>query len=204
MIYGYIRVSTDHQTTINQELAIKKFCKMENLSIDRWIRETISGTKAYDRRKLGTLIGGVGKGDLIICTELSRLGRSLFMIMDILNTCMEKDCQVWTVKEGYRLGEDIQSKVLAFAFGISAEIERTLISERTREALARKKDEGKRLGRVHGSRNKGYKLDARREEILKLLEQQTSKAEIARICKVSRNTLIRWLEDAVKGNDNNT
>ena len=198
MIYGYIRVSTDHQTTMNQEFEIKKFCQNEHMAIDGWIRETISGTKAYDQRKLGRLIQGVEKGDLIICTELSRLGRSLFMIMDILNTCMEKECRVWTVKEGYRLGEDIQSKVLAFAFGISAEIERELISERTREALARRKAEGIRLGREQGSRNKRRKLDAWRDEIQELLNRKASKAEIARVCKVSRNTLNSWLEEAVR------
>ena len=80
---------------------------------------------------------GVCKDDIIICSELSRLGRNLFMIMEILNICMTKECRVWTIKDNYRLGEDIQSKVLAFAFGLSAEIERNLISQRTKEALAR-------------------------------------------------------------------
>ena len=81
----------------------------------------------------------VQKDDLIICAELSHLGRSLFMIMEILSLCMKKECRVWTIKDNYRLGDDIQSKVLAFAFGLSAEIERNLISQRTKEALARKK-----------------------------------------------------------------
>lgn len=143
MIYGYIRVSTDHQTTLNQEFEITRFCQGKSMEISGWIRETISGTQAYDKRALGKLLRRVGKGDLIICTEISRLGRKLYMIMEILSTCMNKGCQVWTVKEGYRLGDDIQSKVLAFAFGLSAEIERRLISARTREALARRKAEGK-------------------------------------------------------------
>ena len=90
----------------------------------------------------------VQKDDLIICAELSRLGRNLFMIMEILNICMTKECRVWTIKDNYRLGEDIQSKVLAFAFGLSAEIERNLISQRTKEALARKKAEGITLRRA--------------------------------------------------------
>ena len=88
------------------------------------------------------LLNKVQKDDLIICAELSRLGRNLFMIMEILNICMSKECRVWTIKDNYKLGEDIQSKVLAFAFGLSAEIERNLISQRTKEALARKKIEG--------------------------------------------------------------
>ena len=193
MNYGYIRVSTDAQTTLNQEFEITHFCQAQGLSIDGWIEETISGQQAFNKRALGDLLHRVGNGDLIICTELSRLGRSLFMIMEILNICMNKGCQVWSVKEGYRLGEDIQSKVLAFAFGLSAEIERKLISERTREALARKKAEGKQLGRIRGSHNREYKLDGKAGYIERLLEKRTSLYQIAKCCGVSINTLTRWL-----------
>lgn len=139
MIYGYIRVSTDKQTLENQKFEINKFCKKQNIKIDDWIEETISGTKSYNKRALGELLKNIKKDDLIICAELSRLGRNLFMIMEILNICMTKECKVWTIKDNYRLGDDIQSKVLAFAFGLSAEIERNLISQRTKEALAKKK-----------------------------------------------------------------
>ena len=120
MNYGYIRVSSDKQTVENQRFEINNFCEREHLSIDGWIEETISGTKSYSKRELGTLLRRVRKDDLIICAELSRLGRNLFMIMEILNICMTKECKVWTIKDNYRLGEDIQSKVLAFAFQISA------------------------------------------------------------------------------------
>ena len=143
MIYGYIRVSTDKQTLENQKFEIENFCVQQNLKIDGWIEETISGTKAFDKRALGKLLKKIKKEDLIICAELSRLGRNLFMIMEILNICMTKECRVWTIKDNYKLGDDIQSKVLAFAFGLSAEIERNLISQRTKEALARLKSEGK-------------------------------------------------------------
>lgn len=139
MIYGYIRVSSDKQTVENQRFEINNFCERENLAIDGWIEETISGTKAYNKRQLGALRKRIKKDDLIICAELSRLGRNLFMIMEILNICMTKEAKVWTIKDNYRLGGDIQSKVLAFAFGLSAEIERNLISQRTKEALARRK-----------------------------------------------------------------
>lgn len=153
MIYGYIRVSSDKQTIKNQRFEIGNFCEKEQLNIDGWIEETISGTKSYSKRELGRLLKKVQKDDLIICAELSRLGRNLFMIMEILNICMTKECRVWTIKDNYRLGEDIQSKVLAFAFGLSAEIERNLISQRTKEALARLKAEGKHIGREKGVRN---------------------------------------------------
>ena len=193
MIYGYIRVSSDKQTVENQRFEITNFCLRENLEIDGWIEETISGTKSYTKRRLGRLLRRTRKGDIIICTELSRLGRSLFMIMEILNICMSKECRVWTIKDGYRLGDDIQSKVLAFAFGLSAEIERNLISQRTKEALARRKAEGKRLGRIPGSRNSSRRLDGKDGKIADYLRRGVSKTQIARLLKVDRSTLYRFL-----------
>lgn len=118
MNYGYIRVSSDKQTVENQRFEIGRFCAAQGLQIDGWIEETISGAKGYDKRKLGALRDRAGDGDLIICSELSRLGRSLYMVMEILSMCMDKGCRVWTIKDGFRLGDDIQSKVLAFAFGL--------------------------------------------------------------------------------------
>lgn len=197
MIYGYIRVSTDRQTVANQRYEITTFCQKEHLVVDGWIQETISGTRATSKRQLGDLLNQVKKGDLIICAELSRLGRSLFMIMDILNTCMEKECRVWTIKEGYRLGEDIQSKVLAFAFGLSAEIERQLISQRTREALARRRAEGVVLGRKAGSKNQRYKLDDKADVIARMLKKGCSQRKIAATCGVSKSTLNRWMKGRI-------
>ena len=195
MTYGYIRVSSDKQTVENQRFEIKNFCKRQNMKVDGWIEETISGTKSYNKRQLGRLLKKVEKGDLIICSELSRLGRSLFMIMDILNICMNKECQVWTIKDNYRLGDDISSKVLAFAFGLSAEIERNLISQRTKEALARKKAEGVVLGRPKGSKTspEKHKLYFKRQLIVSLLNEGVSKRRIAVIVKVDRNTLSRYI-----------
>ena len=195
MIYGYIRVSSDKQTVENQRFEINNFCQREHLKIDGWIEETISGTKNYDKRELGRLLNKVQKDDLIICAELSRLGRSLFMIMEILSLCMKKECKVWTIKDNYRLGDDIQSKVLAFAFGLSAEIERNLISQRTKEALARKKAEGVVLGRPKGRKSspEKYKLSGKEILISELLKNGTSHRKIAKICKVDRNTLARFL-----------
>lgn len=199
MIYGYIRVSSDQQTVENQRFEINNFCAKERMSIDGWIEETISGTKNYNSRQLGKLLKMTTKGDLIICAELSRLGRSLFMIMEILNICMNKECRVWTIKDNYRLGDDIQSKVIAFAFGLSAEIERNLISQRTKEALARKKAEGVILGRPKGikSRPEKYKLFGKQKLIIELLLADVSKRKIAEICKVDRNTLTRFLKNVM-------
>ena len=196
MIYGYIRVSSDKQTVENQRFEITNFCNQQNFRIDDWIEETISGTKNYSKRQLGLLLKKVGKDDIIICSELSRLGRNLFMIMEILNICMTKECRVWTIKDNYRLGDDIQSKVLAFAFGLSAEIERNLISQRTKEALARKKTEGVQLGRPKGAKTAQDKrlLYGKRNMIKELLNAKVSQRKIAAICKCNRNTLARYIK----------
>ncbi len=197
VIYGYIRVSTDKQTVENQRFEINNFCQRENLEIGGWIEETISGTKNYDKRKLGELLASVQKGDLILCAELSRLGRNLFMIMEILSICMKKDCKVWTIKDNYRLGDDIQSKVLAFAFGLSAEIERNLISQRTKEALKLRRLGGVTLGRPKGRKTdpKKHKLYGKAEWIKSALGFGLSRRKLAKILKVDRNTLARFIKD---------
>ena len=194
MIYGYVRVSTNKQVVDNQHFEISTFCKKKNIYIDKWIEESISGTKSYEERGLGKILRKCKKGDILICTEISRLGRSLFMIMDILNICMKKGAQVWTIKEGYRLGEDIQSKVLAFAFGLSAEIERNLISQRTKESLARLKAEGKRLGRPLGSKNKKNKLEGKEEEIVRLINLNIPIKKISKKMRVHPNTMTKYLK----------
>lgn len=154
MIYGYIRVSSDKQTVENQRFEINNFCERENLTIDGWIEETISGTKAHNKRQLGALIKRIKKDDLIICAELSRLGRNLFMIMEILNICM------------------------------------------TKEAKARKKAEGVTLGRPKGRKSSPdkYKLSGKETLIRELLKEGISKRKIAKICKVDRNTLARFIK----------
>lgn len=199
MIYGYIRVSTDKQTVENQRFEISNFCERQKITVDGWIEETISGTKSYNKRELGKLLKKVKSGDMIICAELSRLGRNLFMIMEILNICMTKECRVWTIKDNYRLGDDIQSKVLAFAFGLSAEIERNLISQRTKEALARKKADGVRLGRPKGAKTRPerHKLAPHVDKLKRLLEQGVSQRKISKRLKVNRNTLIRFIKEVM-------
>lgn len=188
MIYGYIRVSTDKQTVENQRYEVNQFCEKNILVVDKWIEETISGSKNLQERKLGKLLKKMRKDDILICSELSRLGRNLLMIMGILNECMNKDIQVWTIKDNYRLGSDINSKVLAFAFGLSAEIERNLISQRTKEALARKKAEGVKLGRPVGRKSSKTKLTGQEKKITELLEKRVSYSAIGRIVGVHRLT----------------
>ena len=193
MTYGYIRVSTDKQTVENQRFEILEFAKRNSLYVEKWIEETASGTITPEHRELGKLLEKIQKGDLIICSELSRLGRSLFMIMSILNKLMEKGARVWTIKDGYRLGDDIQSKVLAFAFGLSAEIERNLISQRTKEALERKKAEGQKLGRPPGTENTASKLDGAELGATIMLLQGISINRIANLYGVQRKTVKKFI-----------
>ena len=195
MIYGYIRVSTDMQTVENQKFELTRWAKRNNIHIDSWIEETISGAKDYKRRKLGALLKKVKEGDTILATEISRLGRSLLMVMEILNFCMNKGCKIKTIKDNYELGGDIQSKVLAFAFGLSAEIERKMIQQRTKQALDRKRAEGIKLGRPKGTTGK-LKLLGKEEDIKKMIfKKHMNKTQIARKLKVNRGTVNSFIKN---------
>lgn len=194
MIYAYIRVSTDKQTVENQRFEIKKFAAEKGIVIEKWISETVSGTKAAADRKLGPLLKKMKKGDTLVISEISRLGRNLMQIMSILNMCMTKDTAVLTVKERYELGNNINSQVLAFAFGLSAQIERDLISQRTKEGLARRVAEGKKLGRTAGGKNSHYKLTSKEPVIRQMLAEGKSKAAICRRLKCHLQTLTDHIE----------
>lgn len=194
MIYGYIRVSTDKQTLENQKFEIQEFCKSRDIEVEKWVSETISATKKLNDRKFGKLMKKMVKGDVMVVSEISRMGRNLMQIMGILNECMEKEVMVFTVKEGYELGNNINSKVLAFAFGLSAEIERNLISQRTKEALARKKSEGVVLGRPKGLSNlSSLKLYSKRETIKEMRNEGRSYSYIARKLHVHRITVANFI-----------
>ena len=192
-VIGYIRVSSTKQTVEHQRYEIAQFTLKENITIDKWIEETISSRKTLNKRKLGSLLDTMQDGDILITCEISRLGRSLLEVMRILETCLNKNCQVWTIKENYRLGNDIQSKVLAFAFGLAAEIERKLISDRTKSSLANIKASGKTLGRPLNAESKKLKLTKNKKKVQELLSTGISKAKIAKTLGVQRSTLNRFI-----------
>lgn len=196
MIFGYIRVSCDKQTVENQRFEINKYCKQNNLKIDLWIEETASGTLDFSNRSLGKLLNRIEPDDIIICSELSRLGRNLFMIIEVLSFCAKKKCKLHTVKDNFHLEDNLEAKVLAFAFGLSAEIERNLISLRTKEALARKKAEGKKLGRPKGSKNRAalHPLYGKQQQIKLLIENRVPKKDICQKFHCSRSTLYRYIQ----------
>lgn len=193
-VIAYIRKSTDKQSFEHQEYEIEQYAQKHNLKIDRWIEESISSRKELKKRQLGKLLEELQDGDVLIATEISRLGRSLLEVMGILQICLEKNCQVITIKENYNLGNDIQSKVLAFAFSLSSEIERNLISQRTKCSLETKKAAGIKLGRPFGAESKKLKLSKNTKRIRDLLDKKVSKNQIARIMGVQKITLRRFIK----------
>lgn len=195
-IYAYIRVSTEMQTCSNQEYEIREYCKKHEYAVDKWVSESVSGTVKVERRSLGKLIKKMNKGDLLICTELSRLGRNMLMIMGILNECSSRGIAIHTIKDNFRLDDNINSKIIAFAFALAAEIERNLISQRTKEALAVRKMKGMKLGRPFGSSKKKLSFCKHREEIFTMLKNGKSISEIARDLGVHRNTLRKYLTES--------
>lgn len=193
MVYAYIRVSTEMQTYASQEFEIRKYCETHGIKVDRWVSESVSGTKSLDKRTLGHLIKKMKKDDMLICTEISRLGRNMLMIMSILNICSEKGVSIHSIKDNFDLSDNINSKIIAFAFALAAEIERILISERTREALALKKESGMRLGRPPGSSKKKLTVLKEWDKIVEMMESGVPASLIARKYGIHRNTLRKYM-----------
>ena len=195
MVYAYLRVSTGKQDGQNQRVGVDALATARGLHIDEYIDdEGVSGTVEPEKRELGKLLGKLKRGDVLLAGEISRLGRSLFMIFRILEYCMNNGITIMTAKDGYTLGNDIQSKVMAFAFGLSAEIEREMISRRTKEALALRKSQGVHIGRIKGSKNSYNKITGKEDWIKEQLQKGIPKSQIARILKIDRTTLWRCMK----------
>ena len=192
MIIAYLRVSTGKQNPENQREEIKRFAEEKNMEIDQWVIETASGKLAPRKRKLGRVLGRMKKGDTLIISEISRLSRSLTEIMTIMGQCLEKEISIYTTKERYTFDNSINSKVLCFAFGLVAEIERNLISMRTKEALAVKKAEGVRLGRRPGSNVKIKFIEQNEARIARMLDSGMSITQMCRKIGISRHTWYKY------------
>ncbi len=196
MIYAYIRVSTAEQSGSGQSFEIRNWAIKEGVSIARTVKESVSGTVPPDRRKLGKLIRKMKPDDLLVCTEISRLGRNMLMIMSILNDCAARGIRMHTIKDNFDLDNNINSKIIAFAFALAAEIERNLISQRTREALADRKASGIRLGRPVGSHKMREEVLRNRDSICRRIAAGESMASIAIAYGIHRNTLANYLKSA--------
>ena len=192
---AYLRVSKDSQDVKNQRLAILEFARREKMEVDDFVEITVSSRKSTKERKVDQLLEELGTGDTLIISELSRMGRSVGEIITTVDTLVKKKIRFIAVKEGIRLNgsQDMQTKVMVTKFSLFAEIERDLISMRTKEGLAAAKASGRKLGRPKGVLGKS-KLDGREEEIKNLLALGVSKASIAKITSVDRSTLLHFIE----------
>ena len=192
MITGYLRVSTNRQNLANQKDEIRRFAEGKSLKIDNWVMEVASGRTQGKYRKLGSLLNRMRRGDVLIVTEVSRLSRTLTDVMAIMGKCLSKQITLYTTKERYCFDDTINSKVLCFAFGLAAEIERNLISMRTKEALAARRSEGVVLGRRKGSCPKQKLLESKAAEIVALIDGGASIISICRRFGVARDTFVRF------------
>lgn len=192
MIVGYLRVSTGKQHPANQQDEINRFASSRDWTVDAWVTEVVSGRKCEQDRKLGALLRRMKRNDVLIVTEISRLSRTLTDVMAIMGKCLAKGIRLYTTKEGYTFDDTINSKVLCFAFGLVAEIERNLISMRTKEALALRKAEGVTLGRRKGSYTKLNILIEHRTTVIRMLNKGRTIADICRYYALSRDTFDKF------------
>ena len=195
MIFAYIRVSTELQSYEGQRYEIEQWASQRQWVIDKWVQEKASGTKELKKRTLDGLLKRMKKGDTLICTELSRLGRNMMMVMSILNTCSQKGIKIYSIKDSFELSDSLNAKIIAFAFSLAAEIERNLISQRTREALAAKRAAGVKLGRPFGKSRERKRFDQKEAYIREQLAQGVTIGSLAEELHVHRNTLSRYLNE---------
>ena len=191
---AYLRVSTNTQDLNNQKLAILDFARKERFQVDEFVEITISSRRRQQRSQLQETIGQLNKGDRLIVSELSRLGRSLGQVIAIIDSLVKRKILFVAIKEAIRFEgkQTLQSKVMVTLFALFAEVERDLISERTKEGLAAARAKGKLLGRPKGSLGRS-KLEGREQEIQMLLTRGVSKASIAKITDVSRTNLLHFI-----------
>jgi DNA invertase Pin-like site-specific DNA recombinase len=189
---AYLRVSTTEQDLEKNKADILHLANSKKLGHVEWVEEKVSGRVSWKKREIGRVMDELSQGDNLIVSELSRLGRSMLQCMEILSIATEKEIRIFAVKGNWQLDDSIQSKVLAMAFTMAAEIERDLISQRTKEALAARKRSGKPIGRPKGSGKS--KLDEHRAEIERLLNEGSTQRYIAGRFNTSPTNLSRWMK----------
>lgn len=189
---GYLRVSTGEQELEKNKSDILHLANHYNLGQVQWVEETVSGKVSWKNRRISQVLDELGDGDSIVVSELSRLGRSMLECMEILSVSLQKGVRIYAVKGDWQLDQSIQSKIVAMAFSMAAEIERDLISQRTREALRFKREQGMRLGRPPGPGKS--KLDQFRPEIEALLTNGSTQRFIARRYKTTEANLHNWIK----------
>ena len=190
-VIGYLRVSTADQNLEKNKADILQLANHHDLGRVHFVEEKISGKVSWRERKVAEMLESLKANDAIIVSELSRLGRSMLECMEILSVAAQKRINV-SVKGAWRLDQSIQSKIIAMAFSMAAEIERDLISQRTTEALRFKKAQGMKLGRPTGPGKS--KLDPYRPEIEGLLANGSTQKFIACRYHTTEANLHNWLK----------
>jgi len=188
---AYLRVSTADQDLQKNKFDILHLANEKGLGKVEWVEEQVSGRVSWKKRKIAQVIEALQTGDSLIVSELSRLGRSMLECMEILSIASQKQISIYAVKGNWQLDQSIQSKIVAMAFSMAAEIERDLISQRTKEALAAKKQAGMKLGRPRGVGKS--KLDSYRPEIEALLANGSTQKFIANRYHTTEANLSRWI-----------
>jgi DNA invertase Pin-like site-specific DNA recombinase len=189
---GYLRVSTGDQELEKNKSDILRLANHLNLGRVSFVEEIVSGKVSWKKRNIAEIIAEFKKGDTLIVSELSRLGRSMLECMEILSVAVEKGVRVYAVKGNWTLDSSIQSKIVAMAFSMASEIERDLISQRTKEALRYKKEQGIKLGRPKGPGKS--KLDQYRPEIEALMQNGSTQKFIANRYNTTEANLHNWLK----------
>lgn len=193
--FAYIRVSTTKQDTEVQRFQIEQYAKAYNITITEFVDETVSGKVDITKRDLNKILKKAQRGDTIICTEVSRLARTITGVSKILCICVEKGITILTLKEHYVLNQDNPiSQYLLHTYGFMAQIERDLISQRTKEGLEARRRTGVKLGRPNGAKNKKYRLDPHKDKIISMLNKGITKAQIAKKLSCDSSTLYQFLD----------
>ena len=191
-VIGYIRMSTTEQDLEKNKADILLLAHDKKLGHVNFVLETASGTLSWKKRKIAQIIEQLSEGDNLIVSELSRIGRSMLEIMQVLAIALEKGIHIYAVKGNWQLDQSIQSKIMAMVFAMAAEIERDLISKRTKEALKAKKAAGVKLGRPKGPGKS--KLDPFKPEIEALLNNGSTQKFIANRYNTTEANLSLWMK----------
>lgn len=191
--FAYLRVSTDHQDAQNQKLGVLDYCNSRGISALTFIEDTVSGKSSWRERAIGHILEQAEKGDVVVASEISRLGRSTLQVLELMEVAAQKGVSIHIAKNNMVLDGSMQSTITATILGLAAQIEREFISARTKEALAKRKNDGIKLGRPKGEADL-LKLDAFRNEITGYLKKGINKRSIAKLIECSPSTLYKWLK----------
>lgn len=191
--FAYLRVSTDNQDVRNQKLGVLDYCNAQNINPVKFVEDTMSGTTSWRERIIGNLLETSEAGDVIVVAEVSRLGRSILQVLEILEVAAQKGISIHIAKNRMIMDGSMQSTITATILGLVAQLEREFISSRTKEALQKRKNDGIILGRPKGESDT-LKLDAFRDEITGYLKKGINKRAIAKLIECSPSTLYQWLK----------